>query len=93
MVAVLLTSLAGCATTSGPSEPQVITRTVEVPVAVQCAVQSPAEPAWADSDVALKAAPDLFARVQLLVAGRLQHYAYEAQQAAELSGCTGQPHP
>ena len=83
----LLLTAGSCATTS---EPQVITKTVEVPVAVKCAADVPAPPAYPDTDAALKAAPDLFARVRLLVAGRLERIAREAQLSAALGGCTGQ---
>jgi len=80
-LAILL--LAGCATT----EPRIEVRTVEVPVAVKCAADPGPDPVYADTDEALRQAPDLFARVQLLVAGRLQRIAREGELKAANAGC------
>jgi hypothetical protein len=75
--------LAGCATT----EPRIEVRTVQVPVPVPCAADPGPGPVYADSDAALREAPDLFARVQLLVAGRLQRIAREGELKAANAGC------
>jgi hypothetical protein len=77
-------ALAACAS---PGEPKVTVREVQVPVAVKCASDPGPQPAYADSDSALKAAPDLYERVKLLVAGRLQRIAREAELIAANSGC------
>lgn len=57
-----------------PPEPVVVTQEVKVPVAVPCKAleQLGPEPKFQDNDAALKAAPDIFTRVQLLLIGRLQ---------------------
>lgn len=78
--------LAGCAT---PPEPKIETRIVEVPVAVKCAVTIPVEPAYPDTKEALAAAPGIFAKVQLLLAGREVREAYKNEVKAALIGCTG----
>jgi hypothetical protein len=83
----LLTTAGSCATTSEFPTPS---RTVEVPVAIECAAAIPAEPAWPDTAAALQAAPDLFERVKLLLAGRALRTAYALQLQAALAGCVGQ---
>ena len=65
-----------CATTA---EPRVVTRDVLVPVHGPCTIAEPAEPARVDTDEALRAAPGLFERVQILLAGREQRKASENQ--------------
>lgn len=76
--------LGGCATTKQDKEPVVVTQEVKVPVPVPCTAlaQLGAEPPYADTDEALKAAPDIFTRVQLLLMGRLQR----VQRLAEYKG-------
>jgi len=81
---IFCTLLAGCATAP---EPRIITREVKVPVAVACAADPGPAPAYADSDAALLQAPDLFARVRLLMAGRAQRIAREIELLAANSGC------
>lgn len=84
---IIALALAGCATAP---QPLVVTKTVTVPVAVKCAPDpAPSAPAFVDTDAAIKAAPDMFARAKLYVVGRLQHLAYEGELAAALKGCTG----
>ena len=76
--------LAGCAT---KAPPRVITRTVEIPVAVKCAVDPGPRPAYADTPEALRGAPDLFEKVKLLLAGREQRMARETELEAASAGC------
>ena len=80
--------LTACA--SAPSEPRLTARPVLKPVAIQCRPNLGAEPAYPDTDAALKTAPDIFQRVRLLVAGRLLRIAREQELAAALAGCAGQ---
>lgn len=86
-------ALAGCATTDTP-DPEPIIRTVEVQVPVDdpaCARAAVAElgtgPTYPDTDAALRAAADLFARVQLLLAGRELRKAREAALLGSLVEC------
>jgi hypothetical protein len=64
-------------------------RTVEIPVPVRCESGLGPEPAWPDTDQALRSAPDLFARVQLLAAGRLLRMARDRELSAALKACEG----
>lgn len=77
--------LAGCATTD--PEPRIVTKIVEVPVAVRCAVTIPEEPAYSDTKAALDAAPGIFEKVRLLLIGREQREAYKNEVRAALIGC------
>ena len=63
-----------CATTG---EPRIVTREVLVPVHGPCTVAEPAEPTRLDTDEAIRSAPGLFERVQILLAGREQRKASE----------------
>jgi hypothetical protein len=63
-----LTLLAACATR--PAEPILKTVEVKVPVPVTCPDRRAPQPAYPDTAEALAAAPDLFERVKLLLAGR-----------------------
>ena len=84
--ALLALALAGCATTT--PEPVIRTVQVSVPVPVACVPKLSPPPAYADTDEALRAAPDLFSRVRLLVAGRLQRIAREGELTAAIKGCS-----
>ena len=84
---VALLALSACATT--PPAPQIVTKTVQVAVPVACRPAIGAAPAYPDTDPALKAAPDVYQRVKLLVAGRLERIAREAELTAALSACEG----
>jgi hypothetical protein len=84
----LALALAGCATT-GAGVAKVVTREVPVPVPVKCRPNLGPAPAYPDTDQALRAAPDLFGRVQLLAVGRLQRIAHEAELLAALGACEG----
>lgn len=77
-----------CAACASGRATEVRVRDVPVPVVVTC--QSPIGPApeMPDTDQALKAAPDLFIRVKLLVAGRLMRIARQRELEAALRGCT-----
>jgi hypothetical protein len=84
-------ALAGCST---PAPPEPIIRTVEVQVLVDdpaCAREAVARlnpaPAYPDADEALRAAPNLFERVKLLLAGRLLRAAREAAITDALEAC------
>ncbi|HYE38243.1 hypothetical protein [Methylocaldum sp.] len=69
------------------STPRIEVREVQVPVPVPCAVDPGPDPVYADTDEALRQAPDLFGRAQLLVAGRLQRMARERELKAANEGC------
>lgn len=67
----LIIALAACGHTPTP-EPVIVTRTVNVPVAVACIPDNlgPA-PTYPDTDAAIRAAADAVARYALIAAGRL----------------------
>lgn len=75
-----------CAACATAPEPRIITRTVEVPISVPCAV-TVTEPAYVDTDEAIAEAPDVFELAKLYAAGRLQRLAALAQYRAAVSGC------
>lgn len=79
--------LGGCAST--PAPPRIETRTVEIPTPVRCRPDLGPAPDYPDTDAALQAAPDLFARVRLLLAGRLLRIARAQQTEAALEACAG----
>ena len=81
-------ALTGCAT--APLQPQVVTKLVTIPVAVHCVPDpAPVEPAYADNDAAIRAAPDLFSRAKLYAIGRLQRIGFTGEVVAALKACTG----
>jgi hypothetical protein len=82
--ALLLTACA----TSAP-EPIVQMVEVQVPVSVPCNVQVGADPDYPDTDEALKNAPSVMARVQLMVGGRLMRIKREVELNAAIAGCRG----
>lgn len=86
LVPVALLLLAACATAP---EPKIVTKLVEVPIAIKCAAPLSAEPQYADAPGSLKAAPDIFAKVQLILAGRAQRNARITELTAAISGCVG----
>lgn len=79
--------LAGCATTT-PTEPVVRTVEVKIPVPVSCVPKelSP-EPAYVDTDAALKSAAGPEDRFQLLAAGRIQRKQRSAETEPVLRAC------
>ena len=79
-------ALVGCAHNS---EPTVRTVEVLVPVRAPCTATPPVEPEWADTDQALRDAPDHVARVRLLLIGRLQRIAHDQELHAYASACSG----
>lgn len=84
--AILLLSISACAT---GREPAVRTVEVRVPVHEPCPIAEPAAPDYADDDADLKAAPNLFERVKLLAAGRLQRIAHQSELEAWGRACAG----
>ncbi len=87
-------ALASCATTPcKPPEPIVQTVTVKEPVDDPACVRAAIAklgptPSYPDTPATIKAAPNLYARVQLVLAGRELRMAHEAAQAAALDGCS-----
>jgi len=84
---MLMLMLSACAST--PPAPQIVTKTVQVAVPVACKPAIDTPPAYPDTDAALKAAPDVYQRVKLLVAGRLERISREAELTAALAACEG----
>jgi predicted small secreted protein len=90
-------ALAACGTTR-IERPEPIIRTVEVKVPVDdpaCAREAVARlgeaPAYPDTPEAIRAAPNLFERVKLLLAGRELRIAREAALADALTACATAP--
>lgn len=83
MLSGALVFITSCAT----PEPHIVLRDVPIAVAVKCAADPGEAPQYADSDEALKAAPDIFTRVKLLLAGRAQRIARELELTAANSAC------
>lgn len=81
-----LLTLTACA--SAPPRVEVRTVTVQVPVAVPCVVDVPA-PVYSDTDEALLAASDLFERVKILLAGRVERDAHDNVETAARAACNG----
>lgn len=83
--------LAGCGATAAlpPPEPRIVTVEIPVPTPVQCRPNIGPEPVYPDTDAAIAAAPDLFERVKLIVAGRLMRIAREVELNAALRECRG----
>lgn len=90
LIAALM--LASCAS-ARPSPPEPVVQIVEVkvPVAVPCAPDIGPEPTYTDTAEAIAAAPDIYARVRLLVAGRLQRIARDQVKTAALDQCRSLP--
>lgn len=89
-VAILLPVLllTGCAT--APIEPVVRTVTVQVPVAIPCVPSNvQKEPAYSDTNDALKTAPDAAERYQLLIIGRQQRMARLSEIEPVIRECKG----
>lgn len=78
-------SLAACATAP---EPRIVTKEVRVPVPVACASKPGPDPAFSDTNEALRAAGDLFEQVRLLLAGRAQRDARLTELKASVAGCS-----
>ena len=84
--------LASCGTTA-TTAPESVVRIVEVkvPVAIACDPDIGPEPAYVDTPEAVAAAPDIFARTVLLVAGRIQRIARDEVKTAALDECRRLP--
>jgi hypothetical protein len=80
--------MAGCTPMPKPApEPVVVFKEVKVPVAIACDPDIGPEPAYVDTPEAITAAPDIFARTVLLLAGRAQRIAREGVKSAALEEC------
>ena len=89
MIPALLV-LASCSTTSAERpEPEVRTVEIKVPVVQPCPALEALGPSpdYPDSDTALAAAPNLYERVKLLIAGRLLRMTREANMSAIVQAC------
>ena len=80
-------SLGACATAGPPLDPKLEVKTVPMVIVSPCTPDIGPEPDYVDSDAALKSAPDLFAQVKLLLAGRLQRIKRDAEKSAALAKC------
>lgn len=91
--ALPLLLLAGCQ--SGPqlTEPRIEIQRVEVPVPVPCGASEAAGPvpAMPDTEAAIRAAPNLFERVKLLMAGRELRNTWIAGATDAMRACNPRP--
>lgn len=89
MIRCLLVAIA-IALSSCATAPKIETRTVEVqvPVSVPCPAILP-DPVYSDTDAALLAAPNIFERVKLLLAGREERAAQDQMERAARTACEG----
>lgn len=84
--------LASCTPTPKPApEPVVQIVKVKVPIAVSCDPDIGPDPAYVDTAEAIAAAPDIFARTVLLLAGRIQRIARDEVKSAALAECRRPP--
>ncbi len=60
---------------------------VEVPVHVPCNPDIGPEPDYPDTDAAIRAAPNIFVRAQLLMAGRVMRIARDVEKTVALAKC------
>jgi hypothetical protein len=67
----------------------VITKEVDRAVPVKCMPDLPPEPAYPDTAMAVTAAPDIFERVKLLLAGRVLRTQREQELTKALDACRG----
>ncbi len=87
IIALAAAVLAGCATTA-PPEPVVRTVEVHAPIPVSCVPKTLRdEPAYVDTDAALKSAAGPEDRYQLLAAGRIQRKQRSAETEPILKRC------
>lgn len=77
-------AIAGCASVREGQSP---IKEVAIVAPVSCQPALGPSPAYPDTDDALRAAPSLFSRVQLLVAGRLLRLARQRELEAALAAC------
>lgn len=95
MVAIAALALAGCAHSP---EPEIRTVEVKVPVddpacAREAVARLGAAPAYPDTPEAIRAAPNLFERVKLILAGRELRIAREAALKDALEACASSAAP
>lgn len=74
--------LGGCTTVPSRYE-------VPVPTPVYCKPKLGPDPAYPDTDAALKAGTDIFAEVQLLLEGRDERIQRDKEKQAALDACAG----
>lgn len=84
---VILAALALSACAGHVPPPRIEVQKVEVPVEVKCAVTPPPAKPFADSPDAIQAAASIFEEVKLLLAGRDQRDARQAEVEAANAGC------
>lgn len=87
-------AIAACALLSAcqstvPAEPRIEIQTVKVPVATSCKPNLGPDPVYPDTDAALQAAPNLFEKAKLVMAGRLLRIQREIELRAALAACMG----
>ena len=89
LAALLLSGCAGRGQLT-PPEPVVVTKEVQVAVPVACPALAKLgpEPDYADTDDALRAAPDIFEQARILAKGRLQHIKRTSEYIAARVACT-----
>lgn len=88
--AMVVWALGACSTAiERRPEPEIRTVEVRVPVVQPCAAASAvgSTPAYPDTDAALSAAPNLYERVKLLLAGRVLRMQREATMGSALEAC------
>lgn len=93
ILALALLSLGGCAGSSHvqdcpPPKLQIEKVNLAVPVPCPALAKLGSEPAYADTDAALAAAPDIFEVTRLLLKGRLQRLQRANAYAAARVACT-----
>lgn len=89
---ISLLVLASCAGRAGLTPPEPVVKTVEVKVAVPVPCDALAklgpEPDYADTDAAIRTAPDIFEQSRILAKGRLQRIKRGAEYIAARVACT-----
>ncbi len=89
---ISLLVLSSCAGRAGltPPEPVVQIKTVNVATPVPCGAMAKlgSEPDYADTDAAVRAAPDIFEQARILAKGRLQRVKRLGEYAAARVACT-----
>lgn len=81
--------IAGCTPMTPLPEPTIVTKEVQVPVAVPCKVILDPEPTYPATPEALKSARDIFERSQLVVSELILRRARETELIAALKACMG----
>jgi len=87
MRAIIFSVFAFGLTACGHTPARIETQIVKFPVPVPCVAKLDPQPAYADSDEAIAAAPDIFALAQIYRAGRGERIAREAGLVGVLKGC------